>query len=101
MPAELLRANHLDPEAFRGVPLFQARGCPKCNIIGYRGRGALMEILPADENIRQLILKNASSGAVAEQAIKNGMLTLRVAGLQRVRDGLTTLEEVLRVTTAD
>ena len=101
LPAELLRASHLDPEAFRGVPLFQARGCPKCNIIGYRGRGALMEILPADENIRQLILKNASSGAVAEQAIKNGMLTLREAGLQRVRDGLTTLEEVLRVTTAD
>jgi len=101
VPEELLRANRLEPEVFRGATLYNAHGCPKCNNSGYRGRGALMEILPAEDDIRTLILKNASTGLVAEQAIKNGMVTLREAGLQRVREGITTFEEVLRVTTND
>ncbi|MCX6995957.1 MAG: ATPase, T2SS/T4P/T4SS family [Kiritimatiellaeota bacterium] len=101
MPSELLLANHLDADKFRGLALFQPRGCPKCNDTGFRGRAALMEILLADDSIRDLILKNANTGAVAEQAVKNGMTTLREVGLQRVREGITNFEEILRVTTAD
>ncbi len=98
VPVEVLKANHLDPEKFAGVTFYEPRGCPKCGGIGYRGRGALMEIILMSEGIRQLILKNADSSAIARKAAEEGMVTLREAGLQRVREGITSIEEVLRVT---
>jgi type IV pilus assembly protein PilB len=98
MPEELLLTNHIDPEPFRDVTIYQARGCPKCNNTGYKGRAALMEILMVDDHIRELILKNANSSAISAQSVKQGMVTLRDAGLRRVAAGTTTFEEILRST---
>ena len=98
IPLETLRANHMDPEQFKDMQFFGPRGCPKCGNTGYRGRGSIMEILLLNDAIRGMILKSANAGDIREVAVKNGMLTLRDMGLFRVREGLTTLEEVLRVT---
>jgi type IV pilus assembly protein PilB len=98
IPEELLQANHIDPAPFQDVMIYQARGCPKCNNTGYKGRGALMEILMVDERVRELILKNANAGAISARAVEQGMVTLREVGLRRVAEGLTTFEEILRCT---
>lgn len=101
LPLEILRLNHIDPERFANVPMYEAVGCPKCFNTGYKGRGALMEILLVDDAIRSLILEEASAGVIRDQAVKNGMITLREAGLQRVRDGQTSIEEILLVTSGE
>ena len=98
IPLETLRANHMDPELFKDMQFFGPRGCPKCGNTGYRGRGSIMEILLLNDAIRAMILKSANAGDIRDVAVKNGMLTLRDMGLFRVREGVTTLEEVLRVT---
>ncbi len=101
MPTEILRLNKIDPKHLEGGQLFEANGCPKCNNNGYKGRGALMEILMVDEEIKQLMLKECSASAIRDIAVKNGMLTLRDVGLLRVREGVTTIEEVLMVTSGE
>lgn len=101
MPAELMRANHLDPEEFKDVTFYKPRGCPKCANTGYRGRGAMMEILLVSDAVREMILKNANANSIREVAVKNGMVTLRDMGLRRVKEGTTTIEEILRVTSGE
>ncbi len=96
-----LRANHIDPAALADVRLFGPRGCAKCNNTGYLGRNALMEILLMSDRIREMILARADAAQIRAQAITEGMATLRDAGLGRLRDGVTSLEEVLRVTGAE
>jgi type II secretory ATPase GspE/PulE/Tfp pilus assembly ATPase PilB-like protein len=98
VPLEILRFNRIDPKRFEGAKMVQAVGCPKCFNTGYKGRGALMEILLVDDAIRQIMLQQSSAGAIRDQAIKNGMTTLREVGLQRVFDGITSIEEILMVT---
>ena len=97
IPTETLRLNHLDPEKFQDVQFYYHKGCPKCGNIGYKGRGAVMEILMVNDAIRKLILDNADSSAVRAQAVTDGMRTLLDVGLDRVRDGLTSNEEALTV----
>ena len=75
--------------------------CPKCGGTGYKGRGALMEILMIGDEIRALMLKEASANAIREIAVKNGMLTLRDVGLLRVKEGVTSIEEILLVTSGE
>jgi type IV pilus assembly protein PilB len=101
LPLDTLRRNGIDPEFFGDAKLYEAAGCAKCNNIGYRGRGAFMEIMVVDDDIRQLILKAANANAIRDQATRNGMKTLRDVGLQRVKDGDTSIEEVLRVTSSE
>jgi len=98
IPKEILEKNRIDPEQLADTQFYQLAGCPKCNNIGYKGRGGIMEILLVDEVLRRTILNNQEADAIAKIAIQNGMKTLREAGLDRVRNGLTTLEEILRVT---
>ena len=98
LPLAYLKLNNLDPDYFKGYQLFEPVGCPKCGKSGFKGRSSLMEILMVDEQIRQIILQNGSSKELAEQAIANGMLTLRMVGLERVKEGVSSLEEVLSVT---
>ncbi|HDL77872.1 MAG TPA: secretion system protein E [Lentisphaerae bacterium] len=98
IPVDVLRVNRLDPEEFAGVTFYEPVGCPKCNGIGFKGRGALMEILLMSDAVRDLVLRNADSAAIREKAIEEGMVTLRNAGLQRVKEGVTSIEEALRVT---
>ena len=95
---ETLLANSIDPAFFEGVPIFEPAGCPKCNGIGYKGRGAIMEVLPISEAIRNCTIKGATSAALREIAVKEGMVTLKEAGLRKVRDGITSLTAALDVT---
>lgn len=98
LPLEYLRMNNLDPKYFKNAQLFEPVGCPKCGNTGFKGRGSLMEILMVDDTIRQLILKNANAAALCEKAVANGMMTLRMGGLEKVKEGISSLEEILSVT---
>jgi type II secretory ATPase GspE/PulE/Tfp pilus assembly ATPase PilB-like protein len=100
IPVETLKQNRIDLDQLADTQFYQTAGCPKCNNVGYKGRGGIMEILLVDEILRKTILNNTEADAIANIAIQNGMRTLREAGLDRVKSGLTTIEEILRVTSA-
>jgi type IV pilus assembly protein PilB len=85
----------------RHIEVKQGKGCSRCSNTGYKGRIALYEIMPISEAIRDCILNGASSAEIKRQAIKDGMMTLRASGIVRLKEGITTVEEVLRVTGAD
>jgi type IV pilus assembly protein PilB len=80
---------------------FHGTGCDRCKGRGYLGRAALIEALPISEAIRRLIIKRASSAIIKNQAVTEGMKTLRQVGIEKALEGLTTLEEVWRVTGED
>ncbi len=80
---------------------FHGVGCTQCNGSGYRGRVALYEVMPVSEEIRDLVLNGASASEIKRCAIGLGMKTLRQAGLAKLRDGVTTIDEVVRVTMPD
>jgi type IV pilus assembly protein PilB len=86
------------PRGVGRVTLSQGRGCQTCNYSGMKGRVALYEVMPVTDELRQLILKEASAADIREAAERQGMKTLRQAGLAKVLDGTTTTQEVLRVT---
>ena len=81
------------------IQLYKATGCSECGDIGYKGRQAIVEFLPMSEKIRKQIMTHEESGIIQQQGIKEGMLTLYDDGILKALDGITTLEEVLRVTT--
>ncbi len=89
------------PEELHGFSSYKGSGCPRCNHTGYKGRVALYEVLPVREEIRELILQGASAGEIKKGAIQFGMKTLRQAALQKLREGITTVEEVLKTTVED
>ena len=80
------------------VTLYEPVGCPACANTGFIGRVAIMEIMPMSDGIRGLVMRHASSGEIQKQALAEGMLTMYEHGLRKVLAGVTTLEEVLRVT---
>ncbi|MFN4244535.1 MAG: GspE/PulE family protein [Brevinematia bacterium] len=81
-----------------GEIVFLPKGCSKCNGTGFRGRIPIFEILKVDESIREGILKNLSSFELKEIAIKNGMKTLFDSGMEKVKSGITTIEEIVAIT---
>ncbi|MBI4336062.1 MAG: type II secretion system ATPase GspE [Candidatus Omnitrophica bacterium] len=95
-PADVLKVAGI--AEISGIKLYRQKGCRECKEMGYKGRTALFEVLVISERIRELITEKASSSAVRQEAIKNGMGTLRDNGLAKVQKGVTTLEEVLRAT---
>ncbi len=80
------------------IHFYRGRGCQTCNFTGFRGRTAIYEILVVNKAIRELILKKASSDRIREEAIKQGMKLLRLSGWKKVISGITTVDEVMRVT---
>ncbi|MFH1228429.1 MAG: ATPase, T2SS/T4P/T4SS family [Planctomycetota bacterium] len=80
---------------------YRGKGCEECNFTGYQGRTAIYEIMLIDEQVRKLVLAKSSSDEIKKTAIRSKMKTLRMAGWEKVRAGITTVEEVLRVTPAD
>jgi general secretion pathway protein E len=84
--------------AVNGTPIFRAAGCEECSGTGYRGRSGIYELLLMNESIRELILKHASADVIKAAAVAKGMRTLRDDGWLKVREGVTTVAEVLRVT---
>ncbi len=81
--------------------VFAATGCAKCFKTGYYGRTGIYELLLVNDEIRQMVLKNVDSGTIKKAAVKRGMKTLRDDGADKVVHGITTMEEVLRVTQED
>jgi type IV pilus assembly protein PilB len=77
--------------------LYKARGCKKCNDIGYKGRMGIHEVMRMSENLERLAVENASADVLARTAIQEGMLTLRDDGFMKVKMGMTSIEEILRV----
>jgi len=78
--------------------LYHGRGCDRCNGTGYKGRVGLFEVMDLTEDIRELILSGATAVELRRKAIEEGMITLRQSGLQKIRDGVTTIDEVVRET---
>ena len=91
----------LGVEAPPGVTLYRGRGCDECRGTGYRGRTAIYELFVITEDVRSLILRRASSREIRRLAVEGGMTTLRTDGWTRACEGVTTVEEVLRVTQED
>jgi type IV pilus assembly protein PilB len=100
-PEALINLGIDASEAAGGFSTFRGRGCNNCNGSGYRGRLAIYEILVMHEGLKELILKAASAAELKREAVKLGMSTLRMSALQKVREGLTTIEETIRVTDTD
>lgn len=88
-------------EEAKTVKCFKGAGCAECNNSGYKGRIALYEVMPVNDDIKDLILEGASSGEIKKTAVRLGVKTLRMSGLTKVREEVTSVEEVLRVTFGD
>jgi type IV pilus assembly protein PilB len=93
----VLEANHVPVDYFDGYKIYGAKGCPRCSA-GYKGRGAAMEVLLVTDDVRDAILRGANSSELFEMGKRGGMKTLKESGLQRVREGITSLEAALEVT---
>ena len=89
------------PDKIKDVKCYMGMGCPECNNTGYKGRIALYEIMSVKDALRELILQGASSADIKKEAVRFGMSTLRQSGINKVMDGVTTIEELLRVTFED
>ncbi len=107
LPLDVLKANKIDADFFKDakspsgegfVQIYKSVGCPKCNGTGFKGRGAIMEVLPVSERIKEMIMKGGTSGEIREAAMAEGMVTLKQGGLQKVRDGITSLEAAMEIT---
>jgi general secretion pathway protein E len=84
-----------------GTTLFRGRGCPECRGTGYRGRTGIYELFEITEEVRSLTLRRVSTREIRRYAIENGMVTLRLDGWAKAQEGVTTVDEVLRVTQED
>jgi type IV pilus assembly protein PilB len=93
-----LRSLGFKAEDVEGITCYKGKGCPECNETGYKGRAPIFEIMPVRGELVEMISARATTEEIARMATKQGMSTLRESGLQKIRDGITTLEEVARVT---
>ena len=96
-PKALLNIGFSEEDAAT-VKIFKGKGCPKCNNTGYKGRVGLFEVMQVSPAVRDMILSDASVADIRKQCIDEGMLTLRQSGLAKIRNGVTTIEEVIRET---
>jgi general secretion pathway protein E len=100
--SEQLRELGISPaEAAQGTVFHPGAGCPQCKQTGYRGRIGIHELLIVDDDVRSLIMKNSDAATIRRDATSRGMPTLRDDGTRKVLEGLTTIEEVMRVTQED
>ena len=96
--ADYLRRIGFPAADIGSAKVWRGAGCEDCRQLGYQGRQGIYELLILNEALRPLILNRAASSTIAQKAIEQGMRTLRVDGWNKVKEGKTTIEEVLRVT---
>jgi type IV pilus assembly protein PilB len=96
-PPALMQAGY-SPEDANSVTPMKGAGCDRCNNTGYKGRVGLYEVMEIGEELRELILVGASGLELRRKAVDEGMITLRMSGLRKVKEGVTTIEEVVRET---
>ncbi len=98
LPPEALLEAGFAVEELAAVRTFRGRGCPRCGGTGYRGRVGLFEVMASSEALRTQILEGAPVNELRRQAMAEGMVTLRQSGLGKIREGLTTVDDVIRET---
>jgi type IV pilus assembly protein PilB len=98
-PEEYIAAAGIT-DAQKGLTFYKGKGCEECGGSGYRGRQGLYEVMAASQPIRRLIMQSAGVDEIKQQALEDGMLTLRMDGMKKVEKGITTLEEVIKETSA-
>jgi general secretion pathway protein E/type IV pilus assembly protein PilB len=89
------------PVKEKGMKLWRGAGCRSCRQSGFRGRAGIFELLVTGETIREMAVQRQNASAIRKQALKDGMVTLRQEGWRKVLQGMTTIEEVARVTAGD
>ncbi|MHB1707372.1 MAG: ATPase, T2SS/T4P/T4SS family, partial [Acidithiobacillus sp.] len=98
IPEPALREAGFEAEELTGWRPMTAAGCEKCNNTGYKGRLGLYQVMPVSDAMREIIMRGGTSIDLARQAAQEGVITMRQSGLRRVKEGATSLDEVLRVT---
>ena len=93
-----LKSAGITSEQVKNTTIYRAKGCEKCFNTGYRGRIGIFEIMVMEANLKSLILKTYDSNLIKKEALNHNMITLRQDGIQKVLKGISTIEEVLRVT---
>lgn len=94
----VLKSIGITLDEFQNNVIYKSKGCQKCFHTGFKGRIGIFEIMVLDDNLKSLVLRSFDSNLIKKEALKQGMLTLRMDGIQKVLDGVTTIEEVIRVT---
>jgi len=101
LPRQALIDAGMTPEQADSFTPTKGKGCRACTNTGYKGRVALYEVMPVSDELKEAVLQGFSALELKREAIRLGMRSLRMAGLQKIREGATSIEEVLRVTRAD
>jgi type IV pilus assembly protein PilB len=101
MPLPALVDVGLTPEEAAAITCYKGHGCDVCSGTGYKGRVAIYEVLALCPELRDMVLSGGSAVEIKRRAIQQGMRTLRMSGLDKLREGMTTIEEVVRVTFKD
>lgn len=101
IPVQALIAAGVSPAEANGYVCYKGAGCPKCNGTGYKGRVGFYQVMPMLEEIRELILNGANTAEIKRESMRLGIKTMRQSGLTKLSEGVTSFEEVLRVTVAD
>jgi type IV pilus assembly protein PilB len=99
-PAKMFEDLGIEPGAFEGVQLYRGRGCDRCKNSGYAGRMAIIEAMTVTDPIRKLVIARANTREVGKIAVNQGMRTLRMVALDRAKEGLSTLEQTMVITSA-
>jgi len=99
-PQQMYSDLNIDPSMFDGATLYRGRGCDRCKNSGYTGRLAIIEAMTISDEIRKLIISRGNTREMGKVAVGQGMRTLRMVALERVREGLSTLEQVLVLTSS-
>jgi type IV pilus assembly protein PilB len=97
-PARMYSDLGIDPKFFDGATLFRGRGCERCKNTGYSGRTAIIEVMAVSDEIRKMVIERKSAMEIGKIAMAQGMKTLRMVALDKVREGISTLEQVLVLT---
>ncbi|WP_407649314.1 type IV-A pilus assembly ATPase PilB [Geovibrio ferrireducens] len=101
LPPEALLSIGFRKDEIGTFRAHKGKGCEKCGGTGYKGRVAFYEVMEITENIRECILRGANAGEIKRAALGDGMISLRRSGLEKIKSGITTVEEVVRVTFTD
>jgi type IV pilus assembly protein PilB len=100
-PKDQLKGLGAKDEEIDTAACFRGRGCDKCGGSGHKGRIAVYEVMPFSEPLKELVLQGASGIEIKAEAIRQGMRTLRMSGVRKICQGVTSVEEVARITAAD
>lgn len=101
IPVQALIDAGVPPEEAPSYLCYKGRGCPKCNSTGYKGRVGFYQVMPMLDAIKELILSGANTAEIKRESMRLGIKTMRQSGLSKLKEGVTSFEEVLRVTVAD